>query len=427
MVKYIRNISVIQKIIFFYVCCLYIGPDMLSVDVGIMHLSIGRFLQPIIVGMCLYKIATYSLERPLKIPSCPNTYSMCFFACWFAYAILSIIWVKDYYAWLRYCYFLFGGIITIFVISFYLYSLDNIKSLLHMSMIMTFLHALIGCYEIQSGNYLFLQDMPQIEVYIRESLPVSSMGNVNDYATAILIGFYSSIAVYLTTHRKMIRSMVALVIFFLLIMMILTGSRSIILGLCFSLMTTSLLYTRARRKFMLVGAITILLFIITMIILPDMRENLVYYCDMLFNLDFQNEDSSDSIRLNLILNGLNYLKNTWFMGTGIGNIEYYMRNYLILDTHNIMIMHNWWMEILVSSGIFIFTGYCLFYWRLCRQMWRLSKYANDRDVRKIGSVMLGFLIAFTIASISSSSLMGNDIVWFFFATIIAFEGIAGYK
>lgn len=397
---------------------------MLSIDVRIMHLSIGRFLQPIIFGICLYKIAIWSFKEPLKIPPYPNTYSMCFFACWFAYAILSIIWTMDYYAWLRYCYFLFGGIITIFAISFYLDSLDDIKSLLRISMIMTFLHALIGCYEMQSGNYLFLQDMTRIEVYIRESLPVSSMGNVNDYATAILIGFYSSIAVYLTTHRKMIRSMVALVIFFLLIMMILTGSRSIILGLCFSLMVTSLLYTPVRRKFMLVGAIIIPSFIIAIIMLPIMYENFVYYCDMLFNLDFKYENSSDSIRLNLILNGLNYLKNTWFMGTGIGNIEYYMRNYPILDTHNIMIMHNWWMEILVSSGIFIFTGYCFFYWRLCKHMWQLSKYSENCIIRKIAATIFAFLIAFIIASISSSSLMGNDIVWSYFATIIAFERIA---
>ena len=168
---------------------------------------------------------------------------------------------------------------------------------------------------------------------------------------------------------------------------------------------------------------SLILFVIALIMLPHLRENITDLCVAVFTFNVK-ENTSDFIRLNLILNGLFFLSNNLLMGTGLGNIEYYMQRYAILDTLGIINMHNWWFEILVTSGIFIFCGYCFFYVRLLNHMWQYSKHSNERDMSNLGMVMVGFLTAFPIASISSSSIMGADIIWTYFAIIIAFEGSA---
>ena len=132
----------------------------------------------------------------------------------------------------------------------------------------------------------------------------------------------------------------------------------------------SLLYRQIRRKLMLLTTLSLILFVIALITLPSLMENITDFCTEVFTFDVHKENSSDFVRLNLILNGLLFLMKNLLMGTGLGGIEYYMQNYAVLDTLGIMNMHNWWFEILVASGIFIFCGYCFFYVRLLNHMWR---------------------------------------------------------
>lgn len=135
-------------------------------------------------------------------------------------------------------------------------------------------------------------------------------------------------------------------------------------------------------------------------------------------------ENSDNIRKNLILNGLLFLLPTLGMGTGIGGIESYMASNWVYETYGITNIHNWWMEILVGSGIFIFAGYIIFYIKLCRDNYSRYKSKNTTSLeRSTAFAFLGFMIAFIIASISSSSNMGNEMLWVFWAIIIAFQGI----
>lgn len=418
MKEYFYNITILaKKIILLYACCLYITPGMLSLDLGIMHLSIGRILQPIIAAMCLYKIMVISLRRPFKITLYSTKYTLCFFVLWIGYAFLSLIWVLDYYAWLRSFYFLVNGVTIIFAISLYLDTWQNIKQVLTISMIMTLIHAMIGFYEIQTCNYLFLLDTSKVGSYIRDGLPVSGMNNVNDYAMLLMTGLYSTISIYFTTQSKIKKIFSVGILCFLLVMIALTRSRGIILGLCLSLVLVGALCIHIRKKIISTCAIIVFSSIIISVFWGNLTS-IIHYCTDIFTLEL-GKGASDFIRLNLILNGFIYLKNTMFMGTGLGNIEYYMKTFPFLDTKGIVNIHNWWMEVLVSSGIFVFVGYCVFYYFLCWRMLQLSKYSCDSHIRKLGTIMLAFLVAFTIASVSSSSLMGKDIVWQYFAIIIA--------
>lgn len=312
---------------------------------------------------------------------------------------------------------------VILAFSLYLDSIKSIKYLLAVLMWMIFAHTLIGYYEMLSGNYFFLSDLSRLEVYQVYKIPVSSMNNVNDYAMLIMIGIYSTLAVHMTSKKRIMKAVSMIFMIMMFIMCVLTRSRGILFGLILSMVIGSLLYRQIRRKLMSLATLGLILFVIALVTLPSLRENITDFCAEVFTFNVK-ENSSDFVRLNLILNGLLFLINNLLMGTGLGGIEYYMQNYAVLDTLGITNMHNWWFEILVASGIFIFCGYCFFYVRLLSHMWQCSKHSNEHDVSNLGMVMVGFLTAFPIASISSSSVMGADIIWTYFAIIIAFEGIA---
>ena len=313
---------------------------------------------------------------------------------------------------------------VILAFSLYLDSVKSIKRLSAVLMWMIFVHMLIGYYEMLSGNYFFLSDLSRLEVYQAYKIPVSSMNNVNDYAMLILIGTYSALAVHMTSKKRIMKAISMIFMIMMFIMCVLTRSRGILFGLILSMVIGSLLYRHLRRKLLSLAILGLMFFIIALIMLPSLRENITdFYAEVLTSFNIK-ENSSDFVRLNLILNGLLFLINNLLMGTGLGGIEYYMQNYAVLDTLGITNMHNWWFEILVASGIFVFCGYCFFYVRLLNHMWQCSKHSNERDVSNLGMVMVGFLTAFPIASISSSSIMGTDIIWTYFAIIIAFEGIA---
>lgn len=106
-------------------------------------------------------------------------------------------------------------------------------------------------------------------------------------------------------------------------------------------------------------------------------------------------------------------------GVGAGNAEYWMENFALYDTFGILNPHNWWLEILINYGVFIFTGYLLFFLSLVRRLWQAYKTTDGAD-RMIAEALLLSLVGFSIASISSSSIMAFTPQWLLFAFALAF-------
>ena len=139
---------------------------------------------------------------------------------------------------------------------------------------------------------------------------------------------------------------------------------------------------------------------------------------VLYNLDYiaplfivgSEEVRSDLIRQNLIQNGLMFLEDTYYFGVGIGNIEYYMEYFGELYVGDIRNMHNWWIEILVSSGIFIFIIYLYQYLKYLKVLFKISKNTNNLDDMYISSCFCALLIGLFIGAVGPSSLFISE--WF---------------
>ena len=129
-------------------------------------------------------------------------------------------------------------------------------------------------------------------------------------------------------------------------------------------------------------------------------------------------------RLDLIKNGLLFLLSTWGFGVGAGNLEHWMQTrakYPIGHRYN---MHNWYLELLVNYGIFIFTGYVIFFLSMVYKILSvLRDHKNDRKMKIIGVAVLGSAIGFLFASISPSSISAFRPHWMMYAIGLSYINI----
>ena len=117
-----------------------------------------------------------------------------------------------------------------------------------------------------------------------------------------------------------------------------------------------------------------------------------------------------SLRISIVQNGVSLLYSTAGFDVGAGNAEYYM----------VTSPHNWWLEILINYGIFIFIGYAIFYISIIRNLWKLYHEKQTKGEKMICEPLLVSLVGFFFASISSSSIMAFKPQWLLFAFALSF-------
>ena len=416
-INMIKSLS--RKIIYLYAIGTFIGPSVLSLNLVFMHLSINRILIAIMWPLVILSLFIKNKQRDNKLgmPKCCNQDKIIlFFVFWLFYALLTSLWCVDLYAWLRSYYFLFCGVTVIIFFSGFINSIKDIQQIATIFMLMAVMHGIIGCHEMLTGQYMF--EVGDIQAYMRDHLPVSSYYNVNGFAMVMLLGVYSALSVYLFSEKLPLKLFSLATINFLGFMCLASRSRAIIFGLIFSIICAGIFCRKFRLKLVMAIASMLLIAISAYIFMVLIGEKTFNY-NSIFSLSFSQEGSSDSVRLNLIKNGLIFLKAHLFMGCGLGNIEHYMAAYNIYNTHGITNIHNWWMEILVSCGIFVFLGYCWFYFSLLRNMILVVNNTLNKNIFALAYPYMCFLFAFIVASVSASSNLGVDVIWTYFAIIVA--------
>lgn len=132
------------------------------------------------------------------------------------------------------------------------------------------------------------------------------------------------------------------------------------------------------------------------------------------------ELGSLAIRINLLRNSLIFLVNSCGFGVGAGNVEYYMANSQVYDIGEALNVHNWWAEILVNYGLFVFVGYVLFYLGLLTKLYKVHGKLINTSEKMICEALLVGLVVFFFACMSSGSIMTLRPQWIFFAFALAF-------
>ena len=401
----------LKKMVYLSILLSLISANVLSIDLVFMQLSLFRIS---LLFTLLLVILNIAKKGYLSLTKLKQEKAIQFFLIWFIYSIISVIWVKDYSAWLKYGFFLGSGLIGIIIINEQLITRNHLLAALKYFSVMIIIHNLIGWFEIFGGTYFFLQERSRV-FYEMEKMPVSMFGNANDYATFLLLSM--SILYILMRHsrNKVLKLIYATTFLSSTVLIILTKSRANMIGIAVWLITLVLLnFRKSKTKLALV--IMIFCVIIILIAYPSVFTNLV-------DFNFIDVQGSEVIRVNLLLNGFDFFISTFGFGVGAGNIEYWMQNYGVRYTRGVTNIHNWWFEILVANGVIIFIGYMNFYVDMIIKFYRKFKRSLSLEDKTISLGFLCSLFSFIIGSISSSSIISSEWLWMYWGILIAFKGL----
>jgi len=416
-----------KKFVLLLIVAAFFGAKIFAFDIGFFQLSFYRIL--VIISVLLIIISLGSKKSINNIKTGENYFSYLFMLLWLAYAAVTFFFAKDFNGWFKAFTFIASGVISIWYIGLYLNEKKDFYKAFFIIEFFIIVYSLHGYYEVITGDYRFISLINKLffSNYIGNiglRIPISVFGNPNNYALFCMVGFYISSICSKIIVNKLGKAIIFLTMVSSVILLLSTQSRAGFIGFCLSLIIF---------MFLIFKNITILkkfsfIFIVIVIILtlninfPDLYKNVI--SDLItINIDNQTR-GSDFIRVNLIKNGIIFLKQTLFMGVGVGNIEYYMAKCPVYYVGRITNIHNWWMEILVSSGIFIFFGYVAMYIRNIILLRKISKKSVDENNRFIANALFCFMIAFIVSSMGASSHIYSEWLWVFWGIIFAFVSYA---
>jgi teichuronic acid biosynthesis protein TuaE len=361
-------------------------------------------------------------------------YYAAFLAIWLLYASLSIIWGQDPGGYIRYICFLTANISVVLTISCYFSNFDDLQHYFKLWISILAVMVILGLINMFTG-YQFLDTTPLVprgaglaatEYFLKTPRGLSQ--NRNDYATylALSIPFLISFL----RHTKSIIYKWAGIGFLLITIYVLvyTLSRGNYLGLLAGVAVWFLFLERKiKNKLRIVITIVILAgFLIYR--LPGLTETVLNVASGRIEQLDQYSDASVMIRQNLIKNAFEFIVDSFGLGIGAGNSDYYMIHFGKYDTSNITTVHNWWVEIILEYGIPIFVLYVIFYMCMILNLWRIYFYGKlSAEEEMICTPLIMSLIVFAIGCVSSSSVLNDFPMWGLFGFCLAFINYARKK
>lgn len=413
----------IKALIYLTVISSFIPASVLSINIGFMQISSYRIIIMLLPFACFFKLNyIFQTKGKLFFDNKQNNYSIIFMIFWLFYSVLSILWSPSIIDTFKHTYFIVCGVIVIFAFYLLIENVEDVYCCLLASTFVICIHGIIGWTEIFTGNYLI--ETEYTFAYSIQKLPVSAMYNVNGFATFMTFGVFLAFGVWKTAKRKLTTIFAFVVMLNSFLIVIWSRSRANIYAIALAVGVLLLLSGKnIFRNIFIILIVSFVFIFVSNTFFPwgtDIFVEAVLPGISGINL----ESGSDYIRLNLIKNGLHFLPQNLFMGTGAGGIEHWMASEWIYDTENITNIHNWWMEIITAYGVFVFIGYLLFYVKLCLDMFKIYRDTNNTKEMYLSLAMIGMLTSFVISSVSSSSNIGDPSIWTIFAIAIAFQGIS---
>ncbi|MFV8260310.1 O-antigen ligase family protein [Aerococcus viridans] len=407
------------------VSSVFLGSNLIAVTLPVGQISIYRIFSLLVIPMVIFFLIKD--RKAFKIHR--NSYAtgmVIVYLLWWVWALCSVLWAMSLGSWLQAMVLLTLGISSI--IGIFLWTRDYVqwRTLIKAVWVMMTFLSIWGLFEITTNIYL-LADLGKLDKYSTfisqpwTRIPITYLANQNDYATILLASLPINLILMSTTksHLKKLLTLVCTLLATFLIFQ--SGSRmSLLMAVAFYgiYLLLGVRWDFSRKQILTTGSIILLLMVFGFTFVPAMRGIVT---DLIYILP-RPVISGDVGRMNMWRNGLMYLGKTFGLGVGAGNIEVWMETFGPLPTNNIFNIHNWWLEILVGYGAFIFIAYVLGYALMIYRLFNLKKFVN-RMHQKIMNAFISFLLVFIGASITSANNMLIEWHWVFFGLIIAYIGI----
>lgn len=399
----------------------------------------------LIGGLMLNVVSQKRLEASYMYPV---RWYAAFFAFWFIYALLSLTWVVSIGHAVKYIIFL--GMMLLLTLSLPYFLSSERKFWKTQRVLLGVFAAMIFFGVVESITLLHL---PSSRGFGFDSAIVTSVfNNQNDFATCITLGLPFLIAsLYMLDLSKKQKWFIYFVGVFSLYVLLATGSRSNTF-FAFPLLAVVLILTvpfvverkKITKKNLLItlGAIILAAIIVQAMSITflsnEARQRAKDKLNTTFGIfsdlnkgSWDVEEGGDkvidgetgksvTVRKFLLLNGLNFLAKSHYMGVGAGNIEPLMEGAPKVDKVN---MHNWWAEILVNFGVIIFVLYIALY---VLMLWRLGKLAFLKISPKISPIIrwgavscLAAMIGYSIGGMAPSTAIHFTPMWICYGLSLA--------
>jgi Lipid A core - O-antigen ligase and related enzymes len=281
------------------------------------------------------------------------------------------------------------------------------------------IHILIGVYEVTVHSYLF--EVGGFSSRLFGKVAVSIFYNPNDYSMFIATMFPFVVYSAVRTVKKSSKFIYIGLSVLCVLMLLVTSSRAAILGLIASLITLgALIFKKNKYKLPLIFIVFILLF--SYLVVPGINS---FINQTITNSSIDTATTSDIIRINLLRNGIYFLKQTHWLGVGAGNLKLWLENKSIYNIAQILYMHNWYMEIFVTFGVVVFILYIIFHVNIFIS---LIKKINNKDEEFVRAIaFFSSFVIFSITSISSSSNIYSEWFWMYIAMCISYIDFVSIK
>ncbi|MFV8805415.1 O-antigen ligase family protein [Aerococcus urinaeequi] len=407
------------------VSSVFLGSNLIAVTLPVGQISIYRIFSLLVIPMVIFFLIKD--RKAFKIHR--NSYAtgmVTVYLFWWVWALCSVLWAISLGSWLQAMILLTLGISSI--VGIFLWTRDFVqwRTLIKAVWVMMTFLSIWGLLEITTNIYL-LADLGKLDKYSTfvtqpwTRIPITYLANQNDYATLLLAALPINLILMNTTKNSLKKLLTLLCMLLSTFLIFQSGSRmSLLMALAFYgiYVLLGVRWDFTRKQVLTTGSIVLTLALLAFAFVPPIRGMVT---DLIYILP-RPVISGDVGRMNMWRNGLMYLGKTFGLGVGAGNIEVWMEIFGPLPTNNIFNIHNWWLEILVGYGAFIFIAYVLGYALMIYRLFNLKKFVN-RMHQKIMNALITFLLVFIGASITSANNMLIEWHWVFFGLIIAYIGI----
>jgi teichuronic acid biosynthesis protein TuaE len=409
-----------KKLIYFLVASVFLGAQILAIDIGIAKISMYRIALPLTIMVMILFVFQNNPQIKLTFYRKAIQYRFVYFF-WLVTAVVSIIWAQDAMNWVKGTFFVACGISSILLISTFIQTEKEIKVVFSIVFLMLVMHQLIGFYEIFTNHYMWASlsnnRAAQFSASWSARLPYSIFANINDYSTAIFASIPFACIFFIETKKIWVKVLSVSSVFATLFLLLRTGSRGnqlAVIAFIATLICVKFLNRKVLKYIALFVVISLSICVLIFFFSSSLRFSLYERVQT-----FINRGGSNFYRINMIINGFIYLMRHLGLGVGAGNVEYWLGNYPIyeVDAPNI---HNWFMDILVGYGLITFILYVTMYVYILRQLYVSYKYNRKPFIRTSSLFLFAYVVSFIFSSISSATNIIIEWQWVYWGVLIAY-------
>jgi len=392
-----------------------------TIQIGKIHLFPYRYF--LIFMWLLFILYIFHSNGRLSLSHIKVKRYLQYLALWLGYAFLSLSWAASKADAIRNIIFLFMGISIILFLVYYFRSLNHLKWFYWLWLLIFAALIPVGIWEVTSGAHLLVSKLTEETRHWLIFAPTTVFNNQNDYAAYLAISLSMILAWIRYSQNIFKRFFIGFLFVAGIWLLVLTLSRSCYIALLMAVAFWFLFllkFTKKVKAFVVTGLFILAIYSLLPGQVVSLVTEAISQIKSLQAISFTQHYGSgySSVRAELIKGSLYSLIDSAGFGVGAGNIENYFRS--SPNCKAVSNVHNWWGEILGDYGIFIFTGYLVFFFSLLINLWRTWAILQDRTEKMLCEALLLGCVSFIFAAMSSSSIIAFRPQWMFIGFALAF-------